>query len=98
MTIETDKPHLVPVARKEIFAGGKRHSAGEREVVILRDGVAGSIVCFECGGTDDWPRRPELEIRPLCASCGPILPAKTLRLNLCRSHEQRGQIGETRPR
>jgi hypothetical protein len=39
----------------EVFAGWTRDSAGEREVVILGDGVAGSISCFECAGTRDWP-------------------------------------------
>jgi len=36
VTVETDKPHLVPVARMEIF---------EPDVVILADGVAGHLVC-----------------------------------------------------
>ncbi len=43
MTIETDKPHLVPIVRMEVFAGWMRDTAGEREAVILGDGVAGSI-------------------------------------------------------
>lgn len=35
MTVETDKPHLVPVARMEIFAGWKRDSADEGNVASV---------------------------------------------------------------
>lgn len=45
VTIEADKPHLVPGARMEIFAGWTRDSRGEREVVILGAAIAGSIAC-----------------------------------------------------
>lgn len=70
VTVETDKPHLVTVARMEVFASWTRDSAGEREVVILGDGVSGSIVCFECVGSGDWPYGPTE------AECGPCVDCK----------------------
>ena len=54
----------------EVFFGRYRKSAGTRPVELVGDGIAGSVACFECDGSGDWPFGPTPD------DCGPCIDCK----------------------